>query len=348
PEPDEKFSTRGGSPVAPSDSITISTTHPPLGSGDHRFIAVVSFAADENRSNDTASVVVSVGAEKGSIIVNEIMYDPLTGQNEWVEFYNRSSSAVDIARWRFVDRPTASGAVNSFTITTASRSVQPGDFVVVAAESTILSLFPHLRTPTSGQHLFILNRSGGFSLNNDGDDVVLLDFAGQAIDSVSYSTRWHHPDVTDTKGRSLERINPNLDSNDPRNWSTNASLVGGTPGLPNSVFTAAPPSAASLSVAPNPFSPDSDGFEDFCSVRYNLPTSTSTIGVKIFDVKGRLIRTLANSELAGAEGEIVWDGLDDGRQRVRIGPYIIFLEALDSQGGTVATAKAVVVVATKL
>jgi len=61
-----------------------------------------------------------------------------------------------------------------------------------------------------------------------------------------------------------------------------------------------------------------------------------------------LVRTLANSELAGAEGEIIWDGLDDGKQRVRVGPYIIFLEALDVQGGTVATAKAVVVVATRL
>lgn len=334
-------------PLAPSDSATVSANHPPVGSGEHRFIAVVSFASDENRSNDTAFVNVVVGVEKRSIIINEIMYNPLAGQNEWVELYNRSQTAINLARWRLTDRPTASGSVNAFTITTQSRTIQPGDFVVVAAESTILALFPELRTSGSNQHLFILNRTGGLSLGNDGDDVVLYDAAGQVIDSVSYSPKWHHPDVVDTKGRSLERINPEVDSNDRRNWSTSAALTGGTPARHNSIHTTAPLSSAALSVSPNPFSPDGDGFQDFCAIRYNLPTSTSTISVKIFDIKGRLIRTLATAELAGAQGGVIWDGTDDGKQRVRVGPYIIYLEAVDAQSGTVVTAKAVVVVAMK-
>jgi hypothetical protein len=94
--------------------------------------------------------------------------------------------------------------------------------------------------------------------------------------------------------------------------------------------------------------PNGDGFEDFCIIRYNLPTSTSLIRITIFDIKGRSLRTLANAELSGPRGEIVWDGLDDGKQRARIDPYILFLEAIDSQGGTIAAAKAVIVVATKL
>jgi hypothetical protein len=57
---------------------------------------------------------------------------------------------------------------------------------------------------------------------------------------------------------------------------------------------------------------------------------------------------LANTELSGPKGEIVRDGLDDAKQRVRIGPYIVFIEAVDGQAGILATAKAVVVVATKL
>ncbi len=347
-ETSERFASVSGGSLAPSESTLVTVLHPPMGSGEFRFIAVASLSTDENRSNDTASAIVSIAAEKRSLIVNEIMYDPLSGQNEWLELYNRSATSVNLARWKFNDRPTSSGSVNSFTITTQSRSVQPGDLVVVAAESSILSLFPYLKSTTSNQHLFILNRSSGFSFNNDGDDLVLIDASGQTIDSVSYMTSWNNPDVTDTKGRSLERINPGLDSNDPRNWSTSAVLTGGTPGLPNSVFTVALPSAASLSASPNPFSPDGDGFQDFCSIRYNLPTVTSTIGIKIFDIRGRLIRTLANANLGGARGEIIWDGLDDDRQRVRIGPYIVYLEAGDSWGGTVATAKAVVVVARKL
>ena len=344
---DERFATSAGSPLNSGDSVFADATHPPPGSGTHRFLAVVSFVQDGNPANDTASAVVAIGAEKASVVINEIMYEPLSGQNEWIELYHRGTAPVDLAGWKFSDRPTASG-VNSFTITASSTTIQPGDFVVAAAESTILTLFSSLASPSPTVHLFILNRSGGFGLNNDGDEIVLRDVTGQTIDSVSYSPSWHHPDVIDTKGRSLERINPELGSNDRRNWSTSPVPAGGSPGRANAIYTTSLPSNASVSISPNPFSPDGDGFEDFCIVRYNLPTSTSLIRITIFDIKGRLLRTLANAELSGPQGEIIWDGLDDGKQRVRIGPYILFLEATDSRGGTLATARAVVVVATKL
>ncbi|MEX1276932.1 MAG: lamin tail domain-containing protein, partial [Bacteroidota bacterium] len=282
------------------------------------------------------------------MIINEFMYDPLTGQNEWIEFFNRSNETIDLAGWRFSDRPTTGGSVNTFIMTAQSHTIRPGDFVVAAAESTIFSRFPLLRAPASTRHLFILNRSGGLSFGNDGDAIILRDQSGLAIDTVSYSPNWHHPDVTDSKGRSLERINQEIGSNDRRNWSTSAAFSGGTPGERNSLHTTGLSSNASLSFNPNPFSPDGDGFEDFCIIRYNLPLTTSLIRITIFDRRGRNVKTLANSELAGPTGEVIWDGLDTQKQRVRIGPYIVFLEAIDGQGGIVAAAKGVVVVATKL
>ena len=75
---------------------------------------------------------------------------------------------------------------------------------------------------------------------------------------------------------------------------------------------------------------------------------TSTLNIKIYDIKGRCIRTLANGELSGTQGEIIWDGLDESRQRARIGVYVVYLEATDRSSGRVERAKAVAVVATKL
>ncbi|MBI1804129.1 MAG: hypothetical protein HY033_09215 [Ignavibacteriae bacterium] len=63
---------------------------------------------------------------------------------------------------------------------------------------------------------------------------------------------------------------------------------------------------------------------------------------------GRLVRTLANSEPAGAQGELVWDGLNDNRERVRMGIYVVLLEAFDSFGGSIETRKGIVVVAAKM
>jgi len=284
--------------------------------------------------------------EPRTIVVNEIMYDPAHDQCEWIELYHRGTIAVDIGHWRISQRPTTSGT-SSFVITNSSALIQPNDFVVIAADSTILSRFDYLSRPDPSIHLFVLNKGGGLGLNNDGDDVVLHDARGRTIDSVSYTPSWHHPDCSDPRGRSLERINPDLPSNDRRNWSSSSAAAGGTPGKVNGIFTNNLPANAALSVDPNPFSPDGDGFEDFCIVHYHLPLTTSLIRISIFDMKGRCVRRLSNCELSGSTGSVVWDGLDESRQRVRIGPYVVYCEAMDAEAGVLATAKTVVVVAAK-
>ena len=70
--------------------------------------------------------------------------------------------------------------------------------------------------------------------------------------------------------------------------------------------------------------------------------------VKIFDSKGRLVRTLINNQAAASSGSIVFDGFDDEGRALRIGIYIIFMEALNDNTGVVETLKATVVVARKL
>jgi hypothetical protein len=345
PAPTEQFAEAGGALLVPNDSFALRSDSPALQAGENRFIAILDYPQDGNPSNDTAYVAVPGVVERHSLIINEIMFDPLSSQNEWIELFNRSSSVIDLDRWSISDRPTASGS--NVSVVAGSLRLQPQQFAVIAAETTIFSLFPGLLLQ-SQVPVIILGKPSGLGLNNDGDHVVLRDPFGTTIDSVAFLASWHHPDVSEPRGRSLERVNPDLSSNDRRNWSTSPSPVGGTPGEPNGIFTRLIPNSASISMSPNPFSPDGDGVEDFCIVRYNLPLATSIIRLTVFDARGRLIRTLANTELSGAHGELVWDGLDDVRQRVRIGPYILYLEAIDGEAGILATCKAVVVVAARL
>jgi hypothetical protein len=53
-------------------------------------------------------------------------------------------------------------------------------------------------------------------------------------------------------------------------------------------------------------------------------------------------------ERGGYSGEVAWDGRDDLSRRVRIGMYLLHLEAFDASGMLVAAAKAVVAVAGRL
>jgi len=281
PEPSELVCTIVSmQPLIASDSILLSESFPQLVSGVTNFIVIADCWRDENLRNNRSSISVKINYEPRSLVINEIMYDPLYGQNEWFELYNQSNQLIDLAHWNFNDKPTLSG-VNSFEISNEPLAVESGGFAVIAADSSIFQLFSNLSQSDSIIHIRILNRSSGFSFNNDGDVVVLKDMTGQTIDSVAYLPSWHHPDIADTKGRSLERINPNIDSNDPRNWSTCTNILGGTPGKANSIVTTSIKSNSMISISPNPFSPDGDGSGDLLPSFQRMLEGVMKTGLKM-------------------------------------------------------------------
>ncbi len=337
------FEQNVSSALSPRESTTVRVDWTQPASGVHRIIAQVNYAPDERVSNNIAYAVVRVGFAARSLVINEIMYAPLTGQAEFVEFTNATQSDVDVAQWKMRDRAT-SGGVNEFKLSTKSKIIHPGEFLVLASDSSLLQFFPL----AADERLVQIMNQSSLGLNNDGDDVVLVDPSGLIVDSVSFFPSWHNPNVTDKTGRSLEKINPHLSSNVSRNWTTCALRVGGTPSKQNSVYTATLAQQSKLMINPNPFSPDGDGREDAAIIQYELPLTVSMIRARVYDATGRKIRTLANNEPSGSRGSIVWDGMDDDKQKARIGVYIVLLEAIDDRGGVVETAKRVVVLAAKL
>ena len=332
--------------LAPRESLVVPIQWSNVSPGVHNVVAVVDFPQDQRLLNNRTIFPVRVGFAPRALVINEIMFAPLTGNAEYVELMNMSNSDVDLSGWSISDRPGSDGRTNTFGLAVTSRLLHAGELFVLASDSSILSLFPHLRTIEP--RLMTIANQGSLGLNNDGDDVVLCDIIGLPIDSVAYGPAWHNPSVTDYTGRSLEKIQPFLGSNDARAWSTCVNVVGGTPGMPNSILVATLPSQSKLSFSPNPFSPDGDGVEDFVVVHYEVPMTISLVNIKIFDVRGRLIRRLANSEPSASRGNLVWDGLDDEKRRARVGIYIVFLEAIDDRGGVLETAKGVVVLAARL
>lgn len=276
--------------------------------------------------------------ERSTLVINEIMYDPLAGFGEYVEFYNSSEDSVNIGGWRFEDE---NGNINKLSET--SFILPPQEYFILISDSSVIQQF------NLQQHTY-KNTLGSSSLGliNTGELILLKDARGNVIDSVFYSDKWNNKNIATTKGKSLERINPDLNGNDPLNWSTSVNPLGGTPGKPNSIFTENLNQSASVTVNPNPFSPDNDGFEDFAVINYNLSQPIAQVRIKIFDSKGRLVRTLLNNQASGSAGSAVFDGLDDEGQALRMGIYIIFLEALNDNSGVVETVKSTVVVARKL
>jgi hypothetical protein len=330
--------------LAPGDSVDVQCPLGPLQGGSHRLISHQLCRDDQQPLDDLLCISVFVGFPSSCAIINEIMYQPFAGDAEYVEFVNAGPRTIDLCRW--VLRDDKGPGVILPPVLNGATVLPPGGVAVVASDSSIFNRFPALREMDPGR---VLVRSHGFpALNNSGDRLVLCDPTGSVIDSVAYDPAWHNPAVVDHTGRSLEKLAPMLTSNDRRSWSTCLKPEGGTPGLTNSIFTLVVPGQSRLSFSPNPFSPDNDGRDDVVLVYYEVPVTPTTLNISIYDVRGRLIRRLANNEHGGLRGEIPWDGRDDQGRCARIGMYVVLLESVDEKGGQLFTAKGVVVLAGKL
>jgi hypothetical protein len=69
---------------------------------------------------------------------------------------------------------------------------------------------------------------------------------------------------------------------------------------------------------PNPFNPST-------TFAYSIPSSGS-VGLRIYDVAGRLVRTLVSEAKAPGEYQTTWDGRDGSGSIVASGVYFARLE----------------------
>jgi hypothetical protein len=316
--------------IASEDSMMVSQLWPQPPPGKHRVLAVVSAPLDAVASNNRISTELLVGYNSRSVVINEIYYHPLSGEVEWVEFYNRSNQAVDLSAWRWRDET----AISPVTLPDSSVVLAPGEFVLLAENRNVAHVDPSAR---------IIVLKNWLALNDTRETLVLADFHGNVQDSLSFSQHWGGDD-----GVSLELINPNLASTDSSNWSSCVEATRSTPGRRNSIFTEFVPKQATLTVSPQVFSPDNDGHDDVALIQFQVPATTATAHLKIYDIRGRLIHQLLNNAPVGASHVVVWNGYIEPKQPVPTGIYILYLQAIKATGGVLVEARTTLVLARKL
>ncbi|HOJ03788.1 MAG TPA: lamin tail domain-containing protein [Bacteroidota bacterium] len=310
------------------------------------FRAILELAGDGLAANDTAVARRMPLVQPGDFVVNEVMAAPPADSPEWVEFLNLSDRPLFPGGLRLAGPPVLKGSREIIHLPAELPAVPPGGYLLVAADSTVYRLWPGLSSAADAVVCIVQRSSLG--LSNESDAIYLLRSDDVCIDSVAYSSTWHHPLLPSGDGRSLELLQPALRGLGARAWTSCAHPSGGTPGARNSAWSDAPTDDAALTLSPNPFSPDGDGFEDHCVISWQLPSSVSLLRLRIYDMSGRCIRTLENVVPSGQRGMSVWDGLDSHGRRARIGPYVVLVQALDAMSNDVAATRAVLVVATRL
>jgi FlgD Ig-like domain len=71
---------------------------------------------------------------------------------------------------------------------------------------------------------------------------------------------------------------------------------------------------------PNPFNPTT-------VIRYDVPEGGGVVSLTVYDVAGRLVRTLAEGVPGAGEKSVTWNGLDDAGRPVASGVYFYRMQA---------------------
>ena len=301
--------------LSDSDTTDIAISIGTFSSGQHLLTVSLLVNGDADTTDNFAVYSLTVQYTEKVLTLNEIHYAPDAGIAEFIELAVLSSDQLDLTGWHFSDSDTSNLRY------LPGETVSAGDLIVISNDS---SLLPHL--PLDG--ILLVSPDGFPTLNNSGDDIFLFDPAGTVNDSISFSDDWGGGD-----GRSLEKLNPQLDSPDPDNWGTCTAVEKISPGSDNSILVETLPEAGNILLDPNPFSPDGDSFEDELRISYSLPFAQAYLTMQIFDSIGREVRTLARNLVTGATGILAWDGRFDNGNRARIGIYIIKVDAVDQSTG---------------
>jgi hypothetical protein len=280
----------------------------------------------------------------GDVVINEVLFDPKGDGVDFLEFYNRSDKSVDLVHLFLSDYDSASNTLNStYQIADRPAILMPGDHVVFSADRQ--QVYQHYFT--SHPQAF-WNIASLPSLSNSGGSVALLNQDLQIMDAFTFSDDFHFSLLNNPDGVSLERINPEGVTQSRYNWTSAASSLGyGTPGYTNSQTGAAGDSDGAISISPEIFSPDQDGFEDVLFIRYEFEKPGNVLSIHVLDESGRLVKKLIKNAYCGTSGEFVWDGGTDNGILPKIGIYLLVAEWFN-EDGTRGKAKKTCVLATRL
>ncbi len=265
------------------------------------------------------------------IVINEILFDPYTGGNDYVEIYNRSGHAVNINGLMIgsvKNNPPLPADTSLVILPGSCHALLPGEYALLCSSfDKVVKFYPG---PAVKNHL----ETGSFpAYGNESGTVVLFDEDLVPIDEFTYHENMHYPFLNTSKGVSLERIHYDRPAQDATNWHSASQSSGfGTPGYRNSMFMEPGENDGSVSVQPRVFTPGIGGINNCINIHYRLDDAGNLARIMIFDVSGRLIRTLVNNELLGSSGSYSWDGLGDDRQKAAAGIYIILVELTDIRG----------------
>lgn len=282
-----------------------------------------------------SDTIVSFGLpdsiEKNDVVINEILFNPWTNGEDYVELYNRSDKVIDLYTLLIgsvKESPPNPPDTTKNNIVNNQSLLLPGEYVALSVSPETVKKQYDTQSPNA-----FLKVEPFPSYNNDEGQILLTSYDDIVIDSFSYSEDMQFPLLIYFDGVALERINPDVSAANKNNWHSAAESVGfGTPGYKNSQYVSNIITDDDIVIEPQIFSPDNDGFDDIINIKYGFDKPGYVMSATVFNAGGYPVRKLVNNEYLGTEGSVSWDGMQDDNSKAPVGIYVFFITVYDVDG----------------
>jgi hypothetical protein len=280
---------------------------------------------------DNYSFGIPEPAVPGDILFNELLFNPLPGDPDYIEIYNASDKVIDASRLEIVSVNDDSGDTSLiYSISDEHRCFLPHTYYALTTDKTRVA---DRYFSSDTECLFEIGSLP--SMPDDRGHLILFCRELVKIDEIAYSEKMQSSLLSGNEGVALERISQKNEPVPEGNWHSASESSGwGTPGARNSVSCEMPSARDQVTLSSTRISPDDDGIEDFLKINFNLNGISNIISVTIFDESGNYVRKVAGNLYAGREASLTWDGTADDGSPVGTGIYIVYITLFDESGKT--------------
>jgi Lamin Tail Domain/CHU_C Type IX secretion signal domain len=248
-----------------------------------------------------------------SIVFNELLYHPLEEESPFVELYNKSQENISLDHLWIENQ---SGSVYSIQ--------QHHHFI--RAENRIALTENNLIGECSNENIHLVKQLPYMTIS-EGE--LHLGYTFFKLDTLIYHDSLHHPNLWETQGLSLERVEGGLIQ---EAWLTAGKHSGGkTPGCPNSQQWNYHLDEIQFQITPEYFSPNNDGYNDVIAFSYRGDQPGVESSLKILTKDGHVIKTLSNGEWQGQQAQWTWDGTNETQELCPVGMFFALLEVWTGQ-----------------
>lgn len=261
---------------------------------------------------------------QASLRLSELLYQPRSGEAEYLELYNAGNTTIDLSDYLII-RWVGDSLGKHYSL--PQHAVSPHDYVVLTKDAASVNAN---YTVKYASKLIECNLP---PFPNDGGSVVLATADGMVVEKFDYLPSMQSRLLRNKAGVALERRGFDVDCNSPGNWFSASSTSGyGTPTYENSQSRELLTEETSFQLSSNLVSPDGDGYEDDLTIAYMLDDSEIYARAILFDARGTQVRLLLDNALLGSQGEIHWDGNGVNGTRLPQGRYVLYINLYNLHG----------------